>query len=148
MKHTFSFTRFKQYLEGIAGGNHSTDTSTAIVRDLQTFYSTITPRGNKFVNSTIMNRKSLEKYYNHIKGRRQYKPTTTAEKLRRLSMAIGFLMHENADHQDICIRGSQLRDIIKQWVKSLAKNIAIQRQKHSMTVVKKLPKTKNAIKFL
>ena len=60
-------------------------------------------------------------------------------------MAIGFLIHENADHQDIYIRGSQLRDIIRQWVKSLAKNIAIQRQKHSMTVVKNC---KNAIKFL
>ena len=37
-------------------------------------------------------------------------------------------MDENADHQDIYIRESQLRDIIKQWVKSLAKNIAIQQQ--------------------
>ena len=35
---TFNFTRFKQYLEGIAGGNSSTDTVTAIVRDLQTFH--------------------------------------------------------------------------------------------------------------
>ena len=71
-----------------------------------------------------MNRKYfLEEYYNYLKGRRQYKPTTTAEKLIRLSMAIGFVIHENADHQNIYIRGSQLRDIIKQWVKSLAKSI-------------------------
>ena len=148
MKSTFNFTRFKQYLEGIAGGNRSVDTSTAIARDLQTFYSTVTPRGSKFLNSTIMNRKALEEYYNHIKGRRRYKPTTTAEKLRRLSMAIGFVIHENADHQHVYIRGSQLRDTIKQWVKSLAKNIAIQRQKHSMVVIKKLPNTRNPITFL
>ena len=111
MKITFNFTRFKQYLEGIAGGNRSTDTSTAIVRDLQTSYSVITTRGSKFLNS---DRKYLEEYYNHLKGRRQYKP----------SMAIGFVIHENSDHQNIYIRGSQLRDIIKQWVKSLAKSIA------------------------
>ena len=35
MEGSFSFTDFKHYLEGIAGGNCSATTSTAIVRDIQ-----------------------------------------------------------------------------------------------------------------
>lgn len=148
MKCNFNFTQFKQFLEGIAGGNRSTETSTAIVRDLQTFYSTVTPRGSRFLNTTIMDRKSLENYYNHLKVQRKYKPTTTAEKLRRLGMAIGFVIHENANNQKLYIRGSQLREMIKLWIKSLSKSIAMQRHKHSMVVIKKLPHTSNPITFL
>jgi len=139
---------FKQYLEGIAGGNRSPTTSTSIARDIQKFYSTVTPSREKFLNTTLMNCKSMEVYYNYLKGRKQYEATTIAEKLRRLSMAIGFVIHENANDQKMYVHGTQLRDLIKQWIKSLSKGIAMQRQKHSMAVIKNLPNTSNPITFL
>jgi len=139
---------FKNYLEGIAGGNRSSTTSTSIVRDIQRFYSMVTPRGDKYLNGTLMSRKMLEIYYSQLKGRIGYEPTTIAEKLRRISMAIGFIIHENADNQNLYIHGSQHRDIIKQWVKSLAKKISMQRQKHSMVAIKNLQSTSNPIPFI
>ena len=148
MKGSFSFTDFKHYLEGIAGGNRSATTSTAIVRDIQRFFTVVTPNGENFLNGSVFNLKQLELYYNHLKKEMKYKPTTAAEKLRRLCMAIGFIMHDNAENDQIYIRGSQVRDVIKRWIRSLSNSIAMQRQQHSMRVIHNLPNTSNAVTFL
>lgn len=148
MKNNFNFTAFKQYLEGIAGGNRSSTTSTSIVRDVQRFYIEVTPDGDNFWNSTVLSLKHLELYYGQLKRKNQCKATTAAEKLRRLCMAIGFIMHENAEDEKVYIRGSQVRDVIKQWLRSLSKKIAIQRQQHSMRLLQTLPNISNPNNFL
>ena len=148
MKSSFSFTGFKHYLEGIAGGNRSATTSTAIVRDIQRFFTVVTPNGENFVNSSVFNLKQLELYYNHLKTEMKYKQTTAVEKLRRLCMAIGFIMHENAQNDMIYICGSQVRDIIQRWIRSLSNSIAMQWQQHSMWVVYNMPNTSNPVTFL
>lgn len=94
-----------------------------------------------------MDQKTVEKYYNYLKQTKNYKPTTVAEKLR-ICMAIGFTMHEHASYHHIFNKGSQLRDSIKQWIKSLSKCISKQRQRHAIIAIKKLPKTPNSIIFL
>ena len=63
------------------------------------------------------------------------------EKLRRLDMGIGFVIHENADHQHTYICESQLRDILKQKSHTTT-------QKHSMIVINNLSNTRNLITFL
>ena len=83
MINTFNFTAFKQYLEGIAGGNRSSTTSTSIVRNAQRFHNVVTPGGENFLNSTIVFLKQLELYYSNLKKTIESKPTITAEKLRR-----------------------------------------------------------------
>lgn len=148
MKNTFNFTNFKHYLEGIAGGNRSATTSTAIVRDVQRFFAEVTPRGEDYLNGNVIKLKLLEMYYNHLKETMKCKVTTAAEKLRRMCMAISFIMHENADNETVFTWGSQVRDIIKQWIKSLSKKIAMQRQQHSMRVIHHLPNTPDPITFL
>ena len=135
-------------MEGIAGGNRSATTSTAIVRDVQRFFTEITPCGEPFLNGNVVKLKLLEMFYNHLKRTMKCKPTTAAEKLRRVCMAISFIMHENADDEKVFIRGCQVRDIIKQWIKSLSKKIAMQRQQHSMRVVHNIPNTPDPITFL
>ena len=98
MKDIFSFTDFKYYLEGIAGGNRSATTSTAIIRDVQRYFTEITPSGEKFLTDKVVNLKQLEMYYNHLKRTMKCNAIVAAEKLRRKCMAISFIMHENADN--------------------------------------------------
>ena len=82
----------------------------------------------------------MESYYHHLKHINRYKPTTNAEKLRRLKLAINFVLHDNSkEDQELYIKGCRLLDLLRQWVHSLSKSIAIQRQEHSQKVVKELP---------
>ena len=87
-------------MQGIAGGNRSSETATTIVRDLQVFFQTMTPRGDQFKIKILLNQKNLEHYYHHLKTSKKYKPTTNAEKLRRLRLAIRFLLHNQEEDQD------------------------------------------------
>ena len=115
----FNFTKFKQHLEGIAGGNRSTTTATAIVRDIQRFFETVTPPGSTFTSRDLLNLKVIEKYYHHLKTTNIFKPTTNAEILRRLKMAIKYIIHANQTNQQIYIRGYQIIDTLTQWIHSL-----------------------------
>ena len=145
---TFNFTRFKEYLEGIAGGNRSPSTSTAIVRDIQRFFQTMTPKRSKFYEQLLLNPTLLEQYYHHLKATNKYKPTTNAEKLRRIKMAIKFILHENQLNQEMYIKGCRIIDNLSQWIHSLSKHISLQRQQHGIRVINQLPSTADPFKFL
>ena len=146
-EHRFNFTKFKQYLEGIAGGNRSPTTATAIVRDIQRFFETVTPTGSTFTSAILLNLKVIEKYYHHLKTAHKFKPTTSAEKLRRLKMAIKYIIHANQTDQQMYIRGCQIVDTLSQWIHSLSKQISLQRQQHGVRVVNDLPTTTDPLKF-
>ena len=94
----------------------------------------------------LLNQRNLESYYQHLKNNRKYKPTTNAEKLQRLRMAIRFIIHER-ENQALYIKGCQHVDLLKQWVYSLSKSISLQRQKHSLNVIQKLPFVNNPLDF-
>ena len=145
---TFSFTRFKEFLEGIAGGNRSQSTSTAIVRDIQKFFQTMTPKKSKFYEHYLLDPTILEQYYHHLKVTQKYKSTTNAEKLRRIKMAIKFILHQNQHNQDMYIKGCRIIDTISQWIHSLSKHISLQRQQHGIRVINELPSTADPSKFL
>lgn len=134
-------------MQGIAGGNRSSETAMAIVRDVQVFFETITQRGERFHINILLNQKNLERFYHFLKTSKKYKPTTNAEKLRRLKMAIRFAMH-NEEDQELYIKGCRYIDLIKQWVYSLSKSISLQRQRHSLNIIQKLPSVNNPLNFL
>ena len=62
-------------------------------------------------------------------------------------MAIRFIIHER-ENQALYIKGCQHVDLLKQWVYSLSKSISLQRQKHSLNVIQKLPFVNNPLDFL
>ena len=136
----FNFNGFANYLEGIAGGNRSRETSKAIVADLKLFFL-LTPANSSSYVDRLFNKSNLEGFFHTLITEREYKPTTITEKIRRLKMAIKYVMHTEDSlmkNQELFIRGSILLELMSQWSHSLAKAIALQRQQHSLKVIEEL----------
>jgi len=149
LHHQFDFERFANYLEGIAGGNRSSDTSRAIVADLRLFVC-LTPGSSCDVDK-LFNKTNLEKFFHHLINDKAYKPTTIAEKIRRLKLAIKYVIHAEdsmMQNQELFIRGSILIELLNQWGHSLSKPIALQRQQYCLKMAEKLPLVIVADEFL
>lgn len=145
----FDFNDFASYLEGIAGGNRSRDTSKAIVADLKLFFS-LTPASSSSYIDTLFNKSNLERFFHILITDKGYKPTTT-EKIRRLKLAIKYVIHTEDSmmkNQDLFIRGSMLLELLSQWCHSLSKAVALQRQQHSLRVIQMLPLIDDPHEFL
>ena len=143
----FNFSQFKEYLEGIAGGNRSATTAVSIVRDIERFFHTVTPKRSKFYQQHLLSPKLLEQYYHFLQVTNNFKPTTNAEKLRRIKMAIRFILHNGTD-QEIYIKGCRIIDTLSQWIHSLSKHISLQRQQHGIRVINELPTIAHPFNFL
>ena len=146
----FDFNDFASYLEGIAGGNRSRNTSKAIVADLKLFFSLMPTSSSSYI-ATLFNKSNLERFCYILINERGYKPTTITEKIRRLKMAIKYVIHTEDSmmkDQDLFIRGSMLLELLSQWGHSLSKAVALQRQQHSLRVIQKLPLTVDPHEFL
>lgn len=77
----------------------------------------------------------------------EYKPSTIAEKLRRLKKAMDFLDHQNFEdikHQHIV----QYRNLLTSWINSLSKDIAIQRQERGIKLDSEVAHTISPYPFL
>ena len=132
----FDYGLFQQYLQGIAGGNRSQETAAAITHDVQLFFDSLSHSSSMQSTSIefLFNPKNLENFYHFVK-RQQHKPTIASEKLRRVKMAIQFILHETSDSKEdmnLYVKGMHLVTLLTQWTKSLPKAIAIQRQKHGI----------------
>ena len=143
----FNFSHFKEYLEGIAGGNRSATTANSIVRDIERFFRIVTPKQSRFYHQHLFSAKLLEEYYHFLRVNNKFKPTTNAEKLRRLKMAIKFILHNGTDQQ-IYIKGCRVIDTLSQWIHSLSKRISLQRQQHGIKVINELSAISHPFKFL
>jgi len=85
----------------------------------------------------LLNVHHLEVYFQHLRKDKQFKPTTLAEKLRRIKTATQFIVNEE-DHElkndALYIRGSRIIEKINKWIASLSKMIGKQRQQHGLKV--------------
>ena len=136
-------------MEGVAGGNRSSDTSKVIVADVRLFFL-LTP-GYSSDSEKIFNKINLENFFHKLTTERGYKPTTIAEKIRRIKMAIKYLIHKDdytMKNQDLYIRGNMLLELMSNWGHSLYKPIALQRQQHSLKMMNKLPLVLDPDEFL
>ena len=77
----FDHQLFRSYLQGIAGGNRSSETATSISHDVQLFFDSMSHSSSMSAVDILLNSKNLEKFYTMLKEERGYKPTTVAEKL-------------------------------------------------------------------
>jgi len=82
----FNLAEFATYLEGIAGGCRSSDTSKAIVKDIKLFLR-LTPGSTDM--DKLFNKTNLERFFHTLMTERDYKPTTIAEKIRRCCLKNG-----------------------------------------------------------
>jgi len=110
---SFNYETFTNYLQGIAGGNRSLTTAKSITKDVQTFMAHSTFQGSKSTESDVdllLNKKAIEAFFIYLKNQ-TYQPTTIAEKLRRIKMAIQFILHQTDSTpvgEKIYIRGQKI----------------------------------------
>ena len=74
-------------------------------------------------------------------------PMTSAEKLRRIKLAIKFIIRQN-DDQELYYRGKWIINKIDEWCHGLGKKIATQRQEYALVMHKTLPQIVDPNKFL
>ena len=115
-----NFDGFASYLQGIAGGNRSNDTSKAIVADLKLFFS-LTPASLSNCVDMLFNKSNPERFFLILIAEQEYKPTTITEEIRRAKRAIKYANHTEDSmmkNQNLFIRGSLLLELMSQWCKS------------------------------
>ena len=123
----FSLEGFTSYLRSPLGGNRSTTTAKSIISDLITFFSVTAQSSsdNYYKCDRLCNRTNLEVFLHYIKAEKAYKPTTVTEKLRRLKLAIRYIMDKSKDHDST---GDSLLQLLTQWCHSLSQDVTIQRK--------------------
>ena len=101
------------------GGNKSTETAKSIVNDVEKFLSNCSHSSPSTTSTDLLlNKKVLQNYYDKLKD--NYQPTTVAEKLRQVKMAINFLIHENHENNDMYVKGSRIISTLNQRIKTLS----------------------------
>ena len=149
-RYKFDFSGFANYLEGIAGGNRNKDASKAIVRDVELFFQS-TPSTSHSDIDKLFNKSNLESFFRKLLTERHYKPTTISEKIRRMKLAIKYIIHAEDSmlaNKELFIKGSRLLELLTQWCLSLSKAIALQRQQHSLTTAEHIPMLLDPQEFL
>ena len=63
-------------------------------------------------------------------------------------MAIRFLMHDNDTNQAMYVKRCRIIDTLSQWIRSLSKQISIQRQRHGIKIINELPSTSDPFDFI
>ena len=78
---------------------------------------------------------------------KHYKATTRAEKLRRIKLAIKFIMRQE-DNPELYYRAKRAVDEIDEWCHGLGKQIALQRQEYALVLRKELPEIVDPNEFM
>ena len=95
----------------------------------------------------LLDTQQLEKFMEAMTKQKEYRPTTRAEKLRRIKLAIKFVIRRN-DNQELYYRGKRTIDELDEWCRGLGKQIAIQRQEHALVMRRTLPEVIDPNEFL
>ena len=139
--HSFDFEHFQTFLQGIAGGNRNEATAKSIVADVTRFFESAAGSTSlDYTTSQLLSLQNLQNFYADLK-REGKAATTIAEKLRRVRDAIKYsqsLLNEEASDNQIYIRAQKAVDTVSLWVRSMAKPIKLQRQKHTQKTAGRL----------
>ena len=136
------FEEFKVYLR--VTQNKNKETTESIARDVRMYLNQNKTSTESDYNK-LLNIQQLETFVEVMSD--QYKPTTRAEKLRRIKLAIKFIIRQN-DDQEVYYRGKRTIDNIDEWCHGLAKKIAVQRQEYALVMRKTLPQIIDPNEFL
>lgn len=123
----FSFDGFTAYLRTPAGGNRNKTTAISITSDLIKFFN-VTAQSSRDTYSKIdrlFDKMNLESFLYHIKIEKNYKPTTITEKIRRLKLAIQYIMNLSTS-QDRYSSGTSLLKLLTEMCHSLSQDVTEQ----------------------
>ena len=103
----------------------------------------------KILSPTSAQSKSPRTILPFLRVTNKFKLTTNAEeKLRKLKIAIKFILHNNGTNQKMYMKGYRIVDTLSQWIYSLSKQISLQRQQHGIKIIKEMPTIAHPFKFL
>ena len=94
----------------------------------------------------LLDTQQLENFMEAMTKQKEYRPTR-AEKLRRMKLAIKFVIRRN-DNRELYYRGKRTIDELDEWCRGLGKQIAIQRQEHALVMRRTLPQIVDPNEFL
>ena len=121
----FNFEGFTAFLRTPWGGKRKKTIAQSITSDLMMFFN-MTKQSCSI--DSLFNITNLESFLCHIKTSKKYKATTMTEKLRRLKLAIQYIMQlNNGKDHTYSSRGSSLLKLLTEWCHSLSKDVTKQR---------------------
>ena len=129
----FSLEGFTKYLRSTAGGNRNKSTARSITSDLVMFFrNTCTAESSQNTNyykiDRLFNVTDLKSFLHHIAVEKNYKPTTITEKIRRLKLAIQYVMDNNQEHNN---RGNSRLKLLTRWCQLLSQDVTAQRKQNA-----------------
>lgn len=98
----------------------------------------------------LLNIENLYNYINYLQDVKEFAPTTVAEKLRRLQMAIEYtIAKENKEENNdaMFVRCQRIMKHLEKWRHSLSKDITKQRMRHFITSEKAVQQADDPMKF-
>ena len=116
----------------------------AIVRDVKGYLRE--SEGAEPDLNKLLNVEKLESFLKKMKDEKHYKPTTRTEKLRRIKLAIRFMIRGKDDQ--LYTKGMRIIDCIDEWTRGHSKDIAIQRQEHALVMKQQLQNIIDPNEFL
>ena len=132
----FNFKGFSAYLRTPAGGKRNKATAKSITSDVIMFFNTTSQSSSDTSNNidSLFEKTNLKSFLHHSKTKKNYKPTTLTEKIRRLKLAIEYTMQLNKDKDHYTSRGNYLLKILTEWCHSLSQDVTKQRKETSKYV--------------
>ena len=94
----------------------------------------------------LLNLCLLEKFMVVMQEKLIFKPSTVAEKLRRIRLAIRYTIRDKDDA--IYTKGKRIIDLIEEWGHGLSKDISIQKKERALAVRQMLHQMQDPNEFL
>ena len=101
---------------------------------------------NTAFEHNLLNLVLLEKFMVTMQEKLIFKPSTVAEKLRRIKLAIRYIIRTKNDKT--YEKGKRIIDLIEDWIHGLGKDMGIQKKERVLIVRQMLPKLEDPNEFL
>ena len=139
----FDYEGFHTYLN--VTFNKSNETVMAISKDIEIYLKET--KTNETDTMKLLNLQQLEAFLKVMKDTKKFKPTTRATKIRRLKLALKYILR-NQDDQEVYHRGNRVINALEEWCHGLGRDISIQRQQHAVLLREKLHQITDPNEFL
>jgi len=133
----FNFDGLFDYLTSIAcdGGKRSLTTAKSILIDIKNYFifASSTPGCPQLED--LLNMVNLQQYLQHLQNDFQFAPTTLSEKIRRLILAMEYILHKENPDESNAAMFMQITKIINnlaKWKKNLSRDIKNQRNRQAL----------------
>jgi len=121
----------------------SKDTAKSTARDIKLFMEEACQTNYE---SNLLNLPLLEQFMTVMQEKLIFQPSTVAEKLRRIMLAIRYIIRTKTDQE--YDKGKRVIGLIEEWIRGLGKDISIQRKDRALRVRQILHELEDPNEFL